>query len=83
MKNLTSVERNGVWSVSCVQHGFLENMNFMDSDSYRIPSTSGVEINVALASFKSNGERVFIDAVDWPYNVGCNGRKKGQYLSVN
>ena len=69
--------------MSCVQHGFLENMSFMDIDSYRIPTTSGVEINGALASFRYNGERLFIDGVDWPYNTGCNGRKKGQYLRIN
>jgi hypothetical protein len=57
-------------------------MNFMDSDSYRIPTTSGMEINAALAEFMNNGERLYIDAVGWPYNTGCNGRKKGQYLSV-
>ena len=55
MKNLTSIEKNGIWSVSCVQHGFLENMNYMDSDLYRIPTTSGVEINTALTSFRNGG----------------------------
>lgn len=31
INNITSVERNGIWAVSCIQHGFLENNQYIDN----------------------------------------------------
>jgi hypothetical protein len=78
--NLTSVERNGAWSVACIQHGFLENFNCVDNGNYRIPTTSGTEITDALVAFMKGGKRNYIDLTSWPNNLGCNGRDKENYL---
>ena len=65
--NLTSVKRNGVWSVSCVQHGFIEDhMDFIHNEDYRIPSGNGIEIYDALVEFMKGGRKVYIDEVSWP-----------------
>jgi hypothetical protein len=76
MANISSVERHGVWSVSCIQHGFLENGRYYESTNYRIPSGSGVEVNDALLAFMRGGERLYIDSVSWPNNSGCSGLKQ-------
>ena len=52
IQNLTRTDnRNGAWSVSCVQHGFLDDAGCVASDKYRIPYKSGFNINEALLSF--------------------------------
>jgi hypothetical protein len=74
MRNLTSVDRNGVWSISCVQHGFIDNsLMFVNSNNYRCPANYGKSILVSISNFLSGGERQYIDDVNWPDNAGCNG----------
>lgn len=74
MRNITSVERNGVWSISCVQHGFLENsLGFVNSFNYRSPANYGETILIAMSYFLRGFGRDFVDDVNWPMNEGCNG----------
>lgn len=74
MDNITSVDRNGVWSISCVQHGFLENsLNYINSNNYRSPAGFGKSILVAMSNFIIGGNRQYLDDVNWPDNQGCNG----------
>lgn len=50
MNNMSLVERNGIWSISCVQHGFLEAASeyFTVSYDYKVPGEKGSTINAAL-----------------------------------
>jgi len=73
ISNITSVEKHGAWSVSCIQHGFLENGRYYENSKYRIPTDSGVEVNDALLAFMRGGEKLYIDSVSWPSNSGCSG----------
>lgn len=74
MKNLTSVEKFGVWSISCVQHGFLEGtLSYVNSYSYRSPANYGKTILSAISGYLIGGKREYIDDVGWPLNEGCNG----------
>jgi hypothetical protein len=74
MENITSVDRNGVWSISCVQHGFLENsLNFVNSNNYRTPANYGKTLLIAMGYFINGAGREFVDDVNWPDNAGCNG----------
>ena len=49
--NITSVKRNGAWSVSCIQHGFLGSDKCVNNQKYRIPSDIGIGITEALTKF--------------------------------
>lgn len=74
MSNLTSVERNGVWSISCVQHGFIDgSLSFYNSNNYRSPANYGQTILVAISNYLNGASRKFIDDVNWPNNAGCSG----------
>ena len=76
MTNVVKDKKNGVWSISCSQHGFLQDMDSFDSPHYRIHTTTGTEITEALLKFKHGTKRIFIDKVNWPNNVGCNALPK-------
>ena len=82
MKNFTEVPTVGIWSVSCVQHGFLDPVtpSYIDRSTYRVPATTGVTIAEALDSFRKGEERIFIDKADWPMNSGCSGLTTQPYL---
>jgi hypothetical protein len=43
----------GVWSPSCVQHGFINAQSFQDVN-YRVPTTYGKEVNDAVMEFLQN-----------------------------
>ena len=73
--NYTKIERNGAWAVSCVQHVFLGNMLSMNSNNYRVPTTTGTTINEALNSFIRGEKRIFVDSGAWPSNIGCSAEK--------
>ena len=82
MKNFTLVEKVGIWSVSCVQHGFIEAANspFVERNTYRVPAATGSTIVQALESFRRGDKRLWIDQVSWPMNAGCSGIKNGVNL---
>ena len=67
----------GVWSPSCVQHGFINGQSFYDTN-YRVPTNFGKEVNDALVEFLANPTKppIYIDTVNWPYNTGCSGKAK-------
>lgn len=46
--NLTRYEKNGIWAISCSQHGFLYNNNMYNSNTYKIPKQTGATILTAL-----------------------------------
>lgn len=66
--------KTGVWSPSCVQHGYTDSPSF-NSDNYRIPSGTGKSIPETIKEFLDNPDKppVVIDSVNWPDNKGCNG----------
>lgn len=74
LANLTKHEKNGLWAISCSQHGFLYVDAFYNSNFYKVPQTTGQPILHALTNFlNKNGSRVTIDEVNWPHNTACNG----------
>lgn len=77
--NLTKYEKNGIWGISCSQHGFLYNYLLYDSNYYRVPEKTGPTILKALQDFVSgSGPRINIDSVAWPHNDPCRG-----YMNLN
>jgi len=72
MSNVTSIEKNGAWSISCAQHGFLEDMDSFISPKYLIPTKKGIDMTKALLGFKVGLKRKYIDKVNWPDNTGCS-----------
>lgn len=72
MANVTKDQKNGVWSISCSQHGFLEDMKSFDSPKYRIPTAIGSDMTRALLRFMQGRKRKFIDSSTWPNNPGCS-----------
>lgn len=75
MTNVISFEKNGAWSISCAQHGFLQDLNSFISPNYLIPTTVGTDMTRALLDFKSGKGKSYIDVAKWPDNIGCNGIK--------
>ncbi len=67
----------GVWSPSCVQHGFINGQSFHDVN-YRVPTTYGKEVNDVVMEFLQNPQKppIYIDTVNWPENKGCSGYNK-------
>jgi hypothetical protein len=55
VNNLTSVPHIGAWSISCVQHGFLDSYNYFGSLNYKIPGVWGPTLKQALLNFMAGG----------------------------
>ncbi len=64
----------GMWSPSCVQHGFTDTMSFTDV-RITVPSANGPTIAEAISEFLKDpsNAKVYLDQVPWPYNTACNG----------
>lgn len=64
----------GIWSPSCVQHGFTDTSSFTDA-RVAIPSVNGPTVAEAIAEFLKDpyNAKVYLDQVPWPYNSACNG----------
>ena len=64
----------GVWSPACIQHGFTTTSSFSDPN-YKVPGLTGKMMPEAIKQFLDNPEKppVYMDTVNWPDNVGCNG----------
>ncbi len=74
LANLTKYEKNGLWAISCSQHGFLYFETFYNSNFYKVPQTTGQSILHALNNYLiGNGSRVTVDTVNWPHNSPCSG----------
>ena len=51
IKKMKEDKKNiGVWAPACVQHVFIDSSSFT-SDSYKVPSTTGVKIDEAIEQF--------------------------------
>jgi len=73
-KNLTKYSKNGIWAVSCSQHGFLYNYIFYNTDYYLVPKKEGKTILSALTDFVEGSQpKNYIDLVSWPHNEACSG----------
>jgi hypothetical protein len=64
----------GIWSPSCVQHGYTDSPTFNDP-RYKVPGITGKTIPETIVEFLQNplNPPVVVDNVDWPQNKGCNG----------
>lgn len=74
IRNLTSLKNVGVWSPTCIQHGFSDDGSFANPN-YRIPSGIGITLAEAVKAFLDNpsGNHIYIDDFGWPANKGCSG----------
>jgi len=74
LQNLTTLKTAGVWSPSCIQHGFTADESY-NSDKYLIPSGTGISLAEAINAFLLNpsGRHIYIDDFGWPANSGCSG----------
>lgn len=74
LRNLTTLKIAGVWSPSCIQHGFTDDSSFNNA-MYRIPSGTGISLPEAIKAFLDNptGNHIYIDDFGWPANRGCSG----------
>lgn len=79
-KNLTKYEKNGLWAISCSQHGFLYHYLIYNTNAYRVPHQTGATVLEALEKFVNGTGRIFADTVAWPNNSGCSGPT---HLTVN
>lgn len=64
----------GLWSPSCVQHGYTDSPSFNDP-RYKVPGLTGKGIPETITEFLANPEKppIVVDTVNWPDNKGCNG----------
>ena len=71
----------GVWSPSCVQHGFGDQPAF-NNDAYRIPTGTGLKMSDAIAEFLADptNAKSHMDDIPWPLNKGCCGMKQKYQL---
>ena len=73
VNNFTKEERHGIWSIGCVQHGFVDLQKSYQNSTYLSPYPQGQTLYEAVARFMA-GERVNqIDLSTWPGNRGCSG----------
>lgn len=81
--NYTSLERNGAWSVACIQHGFLSG-KCTSSSKYLVPCETGAGITDGLLKFMRGERSLNVDLMGWPSNKGCNGMSnRWGYLTVD
>ena len=71
---LKTKKNAGIWSPSCVQHGFSDNLS-LSSNNYKVPGLVGKGMVETIREFLENPENPpkYIDQVNWPDNKGCNG----------
>jgi hypothetical protein len=71
---LETKPQTGLWSPSCVQHGYTDSSAFNDP-RYKVPGLTGKSIPETIAEFLAHPEKppVVVDNVDWPWNEGCSG----------
>ena len=74
LRNLTTLKTVGIWSPSCIQHGFTAELSYY-SEKYLIPSGTGISLAKAINAFLLNpsGQHIYIDDFGWPANSGCSG----------
>ena len=70
----------GLWSPSCVQHGFTDNIPFAD-ERWKV---KGLTVAEAIQNFLNNSEngQWLLDDGPWPTNEGCSGRSHNKINNI-
>jgi hypothetical protein len=71
METYEQSTKKNAWTIGCSQHRYSDQNKYFNSDSERVPATTGPTIKDAISAFLKGARVVQRETQPWPSNTGC------------